>query len=569
MMSAWQQRQHLQQAIARQPGDFVAWVMLADLELEAGDIAAGEQAARRALQLRPNHPEALARLGRVAWMAGAHADAAALLGQASALAPQHPGIALWLGHALEDADDAEGAAAAYRRAHALMPDEPYIAAQRLAWQRRLCDWQDVDALSTQVRAALASGQGAVEPFAFLSEDASAAEQLACAGARAAVIAGSVRPLPAVKMRTRGPLRVGFLSNGFGAHPTGLLTVALLEHLRHDPALQLHLFALNRADGSRIRDRLQAATRLHDVAALRHADIAARIRAQGIDLLFDLRGWGGGGTPEVLAMRPAPLQLNWLAYPGTSGARWLDAVVADEFVLPASLEPHFSERVLRLPRAFQPSDNTRTLEPSPSRAECGLPAQGVVFCCFNNSYKLNPRSMGRAFAVLQAVPGSVLWLLSGPGQADARLRAAAQAAGVDPARLVFMAKLPHPQYLARYQLADLFLDTHPYNAHTTASDALWAGCPVLTCPGDTFAARVAGSLNHHLGLSRMNVVDDAAFIAAASALGNDPSALAALRAELAQARDRSGLFDMAGFARDLSALLQRLAGEQGWQGVDIA
>ncbi|KAG0752000.1 hypothetical protein G6F24_013868 [Rhizopus arrhizus] len=146
-----QQRQHLQQAIARQPSDFVAWVMLADLELEAGDIAAGEQAARRALQLRPNHPEALARLGRVAWMAGAHADAATLLGQAAALAPQHPGIALWLGHALEDADDAEGAAAAYRRAHALMPSEPYIAAQRLAWQRRLCDWQDVDAMAAQVR----------------------------------------------------------------------------------------------------------------------------------------------------------------------------------------------------------------------------------------------------------------------------------------------------------------------------------------------------------------------------------------------------------------------------------
>ncbi|KOQ63287.1 UDP-N-acetylglucosamine-peptide N-acetylglucosaminyltransferase [Stenotrophomonas maltophilia] len=566
-MSAWQQRQQLQQAIARQPDDFVAWVMLADVELEAGDIAAGEQAARRALQLRPNHPEALARLGRVAWMAGAHGDAAKLLGQASALAPQHPGIALWLGHALEDADDAEGAAAAYRRAHALMPDEPYIAAQRLAWQRRLCDWQDVDTLAAQVRAALAAGHGAVEPFAFLSEDASAGEQLACARARAALIAASVRPLPAVTVRARGPLRVGFLSNGFGAHPTGLLTVALLEHLRHDPALQLHLFALNRADGSGIRERLQSATRLHEVAALRHADIAARIRAQGIDLLFDLRGWGGGGAPEVLAMRPAPLQLNWLAYPGTSGARWLDAVVADEFVLPAALEPHFSERVLRLPRAFQPSDNTRTLEPSPSRAECGLPEHGVVFCCFNNSYKLNPRSMGRAFAVLQAVPGSVLWLLSGPGQADARLRTAAQAAGLDPARLVFMAKLPHPQYLARYPLADLFLDTHPYNAHTTASDALWAGCPVLTCPGDTFAARVAGSLNHHLGLARMNVADDAAFIATASALGNDPAALASLRAELVQARECSGLFDMAGFARDLSALLQRLAGEHGWQGVD--
>ena len=566
-MSAWQQRQQLQQAITRQPGDFVAWVMLADLELEAGDIAAGEQAARRALQLRPNHPEALARLGRVAWMAGAHADAATLLGQASALAPEHPGIALWLGHALEDANDAEGASAAYRRAHALMPDEPYIAAQRLAWQRRLCDWQDVDALADQVRGALVSGQGVVEPFAFLSEDASAAEQLACARARAAAVAASVRPLPPAKLRERGPLRVGFLSNGFGAHPTGLLTVALLEQMSRDPALQLHLFALNADDGSRIRQRLQAATRLHDVVGLRHADTAARIRAQGIDLLLDLRGWGGGGTPEVLAMRPAPLQLNWLAYPGTSGASWLDAVIADDVALPSSLEPHYSERVLRLPRAFQPSDNTRVLEPAPDRAACGLPAQGTVFCCFNNSYKLNPRSMGRAFAVLRAVPGSVLWLLSGPGQADARLRSAANAAGLDPARLVFMAKLPHPQYLARYQLADLFLDTNPYNAHTTASDALWAGCPVLTCPGATFAARVAGSLNHHLGLEHMNVADDAVFVATASALGNDPAALAALRAELAQARERSGLFDMAAFARDLSALLQQLAREQGWQGLD--
>jgi predicted O-linked N-acetylglucosamine transferase (SPINDLY family) len=563
-MQPTSQRQQLQQAVRRQPADFIAWVMLADAELEAGDLAAGEQAARRALQLRPRHPEALARLGRVAWMAGAHGDAAQLLGEAAAGAPQHPGIALWLGHALEDAGDAEGAADAYRRAHALLPDEPYIAAQRLAWQRRLCDWQDVDVLSRQVRAAVAGGRGAVEPFAFLSEDASAAEQLACARLRASQFSG-VRPLPPAAVRQRGPLRIGLLSNGFGAHPTGLLTVAVFEQLRQDPALDIHLFALNRDDGSPIRQRLSAATRLHDVAGLRHADVAARIRAAGIDVLIDLRGWGGGGAPEVLALRPAPLQVNWLAYPGTSGAPWMDVVLADDFVLPAALDAHFSERVLRLPRAFQPSDNTRAVQPAPSRAACGLPEHGVVFCCFNNSYKLNPRSMARAFQVLQGVPGSVLWLLSGPGRADARLRDAARAAGVDPARLVFMAKLPHAQYLARYALADLFLDTHPYNAHTTASDALWAGCPVLTCPGDTFAARVAGSLNHHLGLHAMNVADDAAFIASATALGNDPAALALLRAQLAEARAGSGLFDMAGFAADLSRLLQQLAGEHGWQG----
>ncbi len=564
------ERAQLRAAVTRQPGDFIAWVMLADAELGEGDIAAGEAAAQRALLLRPEHPEALARLGRARWMQGRHEEAASTLRRACQLAPQHPGMALWLGHVLEDADQPEAAAEAYRRAHALAPEEAYMAAQRLNWQRRLCDWRELDSLSRQVRAAVAQGNPAVEPFAFLSEDASAAEQLACARQRAQVLAQSIPRLPAARLRTHGALRVGFLSNGFGAHPTGLLTVALFEQLRAHPQLQVHLFALTADDHSLIRQRLQAAAhRLHDVHGLAHGAIAARIRAAGIDVLFDLRGWGGGGTPEVLAMRPAPVQINWLAYPGTSGAPWIDHVLADDFVLPARLEAAFSEPVLRLPRAFQPSDTTRVVETPPPRVECGLPAHGVVFCCFNNSYKLNPRSVGRLLQVLHGVPGSVLWLLSGPGQSDQRLRAVARQQDVDPARLVFMRKLPHPQYLARYRHADLFLDTHPYNAHTTASDALWAGCPVLTCPGETFAARVAGSLNHHLGLDDMNVADEPAFIATAIALGNDAAALQALRARLAQARRHAGLFDMAGCAGDLSALLQQLARRHGWQGTDTA
>ena len=563
------ERDQLRHAVTRQPGDFIAWVMLADAELGAGDVRAGEAAASRALQLRPEHPEALARLGRARWMQGRHDEAAALLQQACQLAPQHPGMALWLGHVLEDANQPEAAADAYRRAHALAPDEPYMAAQRLNWQRRLCDWRDLDALSQQVRRAVAQGNPAVEPFAFLSEDASAAEQLACARQRASVLAQSIPRLPATQVRTQGALRVGFLSNGFGAHPTGLLTVALFEQLRAQPQLQVHLFALNSDDGSGIRQRLQAAAeQLHDVSGQAHVAIAQRVRAAGIDLLFDLRGWGGGGTPEVLAMRPAPLQLNWLAYPGTSGAPWIDYVVADDFVLPPALESGFSEKVLRLQRAFQPSDNTRPVLPPPSRSDCGLPETGVVFCCFNNSYKLNPRSVDRLVQVLLGVPGSVLWLLSGPGKADQRLQQVASQRGVDPARLVFMRKLPHPQYLARYQHADLFLDTHPYNAHTTASDALWAGCPVLTAPGNTFAARVAGSLNHHLGMDDMNVADDQAFIATAIALGNDAAALQATRQRLTEARERSSLFDMAGFASDLTQLLQQLASAHGWRSADI-
>jgi predicted O-linked N-acetylglucosamine transferase (SPINDLY family) len=557
-MSAPGELEALRQTVRWQPADFIAWVMLADAELEAGDIAAGERAADHALQLRPDHPEALARLGRVRWAQRRFAEAAQLLQQACALAPQHPGFALWLGHVLEDADQPEAAADAYRRAHALLPNEPYIAAQRLNWQRRLCDWRELEALSQQVRAAVAQGQSAVEPFAFLSEDASATEQLACARLRARAIAARVRPLPAAPTRTAGPLRVGFLSNGFGAHPTGLLTVALFEALQRESSLHVHLFATTADDDSRQRQRLQSAAHtLHPLHGRSHVQMALAIRNADIDVLFDLRGWGGGGTPEVLAMRPAPIQINWLAYPGSSGAPWIDHVLADAFVLPTELEPGFSENVLRLPRAFQPSDTRRMVAAPPSRADCGLPEAGTVFCCFNNSYKLNPRSCARLFAVLAGVSGSVLWLLSGPGQADERLRKTAAAAGVDPARLVFMRKLPHMDYMARYRHADLFLDTHPYNAHTTASDALWAGCPVLTAPGQTFAARVAGSLNHHLGLHEMNVADDAAFIATAIALGNDAAALTALRQRLEQARHHSGLFDMDGFARDLTTQLHAL------------
>lgn len=548
------------QAVALQPGNAIAWVVLAEAELDAGDVVAGEAACMRALQLAPGHPEALARLGRAQSMQARHAEAAASLRAALNAAPNHPGIAVWLGHVLEETGEAEAASEAYALAHGLLPDEAQISAYLLAWRRKLCDWRELDSLAAQVRGAVHKGSAMVEPFAFLSEDGDAAEQLRCARLRAQPLAQAIHPLPpATHWNGSGTLRVGMLSNGFGAHPTGLLVVAMLEALAAEHDIECHLFALNHDDGSPIRQRLRAATHaLHDVATLPHVDIARRIRDSRIDLLFDLRGWGGGGRPEVLAMRPAPVQVNWLAYPGTSGAAWIDWVLADVFVLPDTLAAHFSERVQRLPRCFQPSDTTRTVQTPASRTELGLPEQGLVFCCFNNSYKLNPRSMGRAFEVLHGVPGSVLWLLSGPGRANQRLRDAATAAGITPERLVFMDKQPHAEYLRRLAAADLFLDTHPYNAHTTASDALWAGCPVLTVPGTTFAARVAGSLNHHLGMSHMNVADDAAFVARAIALGNDASALAALKQELATRRGDSGLFDMRGFAADFANACRTMA-----------
>ncbi|MBP6797476.1 MAG: tetratricopeptide repeat protein, partial [Luteimonas sp.] len=326
------------EAVRREPHNAFAWILLADAEVEAGDARACIAAAQRALQLAPGHPEALARLGRAQWMLGQPAQAADSLRAAARNAPMHPGIAVWLAHALEDNGEAEAANEAYARAHALAPDVPAIAAYLLAWRRKLCDWRGLDALSMQVRRAVDAGHAAIEPFAFLSEDSTPAEQLRCARLRADALARVVRPLPPAPPRQDGPPRLGFLSNGFGAHPTGLLTVAFFEALRAQPQVQAHLFALKADDDSTIAQRLRASARWHDVANTHHAGIAMRIRDAGIDVLFDLRGWGGGGQPEVLAMRPAPVQVNWLAYPGTSGAPWIDHVIADRFVLPDALAP---------------------------------------------------------------------------------------------------------------------------------------------------------------------------------------------------------------------------------------
>ncbi len=298
--------------------------------------------------------------------------------------------------------------------------------------------------------------------------------------------------------------------------------------------------------------------MHELAGLAAADMARRIHARGCEVLVDLRGHGGGSVAAMLALRPAPVQVNWLAYPGTSGAPWIDYAIADRVVLPDALRAAHSEAIAWLPRCFQPCDTTRMVARPPPRRDCGLPESGVVYCCFNNSYKLNPPSVARMLRVLVAVPDSVLWLLAGPGGADGRLRDLAANAGVDPQRLVFMAKQPHAVYLSRYGHVDLFLDTLHYNAHTTASDAIYAGCPVLTTPGDTFAGRVVASLNHHLGMEELNVASDDAFVEFAVRIGRDASARAALRERLALQRASSPLFDMAGFARDFEALITGIA-----------
>jgi predicted O-linked N-acetylglucosamine transferase (SPINDLY family) len=550
-------------ALAIAPDHFGAIVNLAATELSLGRTADAEARLRGALadQL---HPQALLLLGHVLNCQQRYAEAQAAYQQAAQLAPNAAEFPYHAGLMADEQHHFGEAVQLYRRALQLDPGLHLAEGQLLFVLRRECDWTAAEPLGRRIKVRALDGSGSIDPFAFLAEDATAAEQLACARARAARVERDIEPLQRrlkfvhTQRESGGPLKAGFVSAGFHAHATALLTVEMFEHLGRRDDVEVHLFATTPDDGSEVRARLhKAAHAFHDVAQQPAAAIAQRVHDAGIDVLVDVDGWCAGGVPGAFALRPAPVQASWLAYPGTSGAPFIDYLIADRFLVPEPLQRFYSESIAYLPRCYQPSDTTRLVGMAPPRSAFGLPDDATVFASFNNSWKLNAASFSRMCAVLREVPGSVLWLLDYGRDADARLREAARVRGLDPQRLVFSPALPHLQHLARYQLADLFLDTNPYNAHTTASDAIWAGCPVLTHPGETFESRVAGSLNHHLGMPELIARDDKAFIDTAIRFGNDRSVLAALHDRLASQRERSGLFDMRGYAEDFAALLHAM------------
>jgi predicted O-linked N-acetylglucosamine transferase (SPINDLY family) len=539
-----------------------ARVNLGRCEIRLGRVELAESRARTLIGQHPQRitgwqllAEALFAQSRFVEAKEAAERAFELSGSDAALAREWARMAAW-------AKDPAAAAKGFRLAWEQRPDDFSSLGLSLFYSRCICDWSGLDALSARLLRALDDEHALLSPFDLLAEPSTAAQQALCAQRQAEHIKcmAARQPLERISAASTssGRLKVGFLSHGFGHHPTSILTSALFEQWR-DSQLEVHLFS-TRDDGKQSsRERLMAAAHVfHELPGVPQRDVAARIQAEGIEILVDLDGYTRVRLPEVFAYRPAPVQVSWLAYPGTTGADYMDYVIADRFVLPAWLQPHFAEKAVYLPRCYQSSDPTRVVDLPPSRESCGLPAVGVVYACFNASFKLNPRSVRRMMQVLAAVPGSVLWLLAPGGGGEDRLREEARCMGVEPSRLVFMKKLPHLAYLACYRHADLFLDTEHYNAHTVASDALWAGCPVLTRPGETFASRVAGSLNHHLGMPEMNVPDDAAFVMKAVRYGRDAAYRAAIRAKLERQRDASPLFDIRGFALDFEAVLLRIA-----------
>jgi predicted O-linked N-acetylglucosamine transferase (SPINDLY family) len=479
---------------------------------------------------------------------------------------------LQMGNALSNMREHDAAARCYRMLHDQAPDDlnaALTAAHCSSWS---CDWPALSQDFARVQACIgriaATGTvaGPFSPFSLLTltDDPQvmrwAAEQ-AFRQKRRALPPGLPGPGAAASMapcpRPGGRLRLGLLSGDLHQHATSVLIIEAIETLAGG-AFDLYFYSHGRDDGSALRARLrQVATVWREVGDDDPARIAARMRDDRLAILLEMKGYTQGSRMMVTAWRPAPIQVAWLGYPGTTGADCIDYVIGDPVVTPLDAQGDYTECIAQMPCCYQPNDSGR-LRPAPlSRADCDLPQDRVVLGSFNMPYKIVPEVFAAWCRILQQVPQAVLWLLADQPVVQARLRQAAAQAGVAPERLVFAPFQPDEVHRARLPNVDLFLDCFPCSGHTTASDALWAGVPVLTLQGRSFASRVAASLLRALGLDGLVCDDIERYGAEAVRLARDRAALQALRAQLAVAREASPLFDGRRYARDFERLLLRM------------
>jgi predicted O-linked N-acetylglucosamine transferase (SPINDLY family) len=418
-----------------------------------------------------------------------------------------------------------------------------------------CDWASADAIASTLPGLIAAGES-VPPMMLLSLSGDEMLQLEAARNLVAERYPDLPPLWNGERWRHDRIRLAYISSDFGEHPVGAQIAQLIEC--HDRSrFEVLAFSTGPDDASALRQRLRCGfEQFHDLWGQSAQQIAAFIRAREVDVLVELNGHTQRGSLDILRRRPAPVQASWLGYAGTSGAQFIDTVIADRIVAPNPQA--FSETLEYLPNSFFVTDTTRMIGACPSRAEAGVPESGFVFCGFNHVMKLGSESFGRWMRILARVPDSVLWLREPDETAKANLRHAAAHRGIAPERLVFAGRVPADVHLARHALADLFLDILPYNAHATAADALWAGLPVLTCAQGCFAGRVAASLLHAVGLPELIAPTPEAYEEMAVALARDPERLAVLKAKLAANRANAPLFDTPCFARDIEAVYEKLA-----------
>ena len=528
-----------EQATQEHPQSADAWAALGVVQAYLADPAQAQVSLQRALQLDPGRTEVIEHFGRV----------------------------------LQDQGQYEDAALVYERLLKLDAGRPLAAGRLLHTKALMADWTALALLQSRVEAGLDQGQLTAEPFG-LQGYCESVERLG----RAARLYAA-QNFPDTSAQTSAPvgsggpkIRLGYLGGEFANQATSVLLVQLLE-LHDRTRFEVTVFDNGGSDGSPLRQRIEACCTVVPVRGVSVAQTVQDIRQRDIDVLVNLNVHFGRHRNHVFAARAAPVQVNYLGFPGTMGAPYMDYIIADRTVIPEFDQHHYSEKVVYLPHSYQPNDATRQVAAQPAtRAAVGLPAQGFVFCCMNNVYKIMPAMFDVWMRLLRQVPGSVLLLYSKVPEAHLNLRAEAQARGVDGARIVFGPPLAHEEHLARLRLCDLFLDTLPYNAHTTGSDALWAGLPVLTCTGRTFPSRVGASLLRGVGMEELVTDSLPAYEALAIRLATEPGLLAQLRQRLAAQLPQAPLYDTPRYTRHLEAayahMVQRVRSGQPAEGFSV-
>lgn len=529
-----------------------------------GELAAAQAALRRATRRNPRYAGALSNLGMVLIESRRHDEGLALLERAIEVDPHHAGALNNLGVAMILGNNP---AAAVKYLEAALEANPKLLeahANLLGPMMEICDWPGLERrLGEWLTLAETSPPEVwaerVRPFDLMALPVPRELQRVVGRFHAGKL---VREVGQARLAAAPPpaprLRVGYVSSDFRNHATTHLCVGLFG--RHDRSrFEVTAYSFSKDDGSVYRKRVEAeCEHFVDITALSLEETRRRIASDGIHVLVDMKGYCGGGRPEIFARRSAPVQVGYLGYPNSMHAPFMDYLVADRVVVPEADLEWYSEAAAWLPGTYQINDREQAIdERTPARAEQGLPERGFVFCCFNSSYKIEPQIFASWMRILKQVPDSVLWLYRSNVPAKLALRKAAEHHGVDHRRLVFAMPTSKPRHLARLRLADLMLDTYFYNGHTTATDALWAGVPVLTQPGETFASRVAASLLTAVGLPELIVPTRGEYERRAVELAREPQALAALRARLAANRLSMPLFDTDAHVRHLESAFETM------------
>ena len=531
-----------------------AWVGRGNLRAGRKQYESALEAYARALAVKPDLVEAWLGRGKVLTALKQYDKALLAYDNALALNPKSTEALVGCGDICAFLMRYDDAYAAYNRALAIWPDLGEFGGSRLLAKLYLCEWSHLDDDVSHFLAAIQSGKPTGSPLLLLAVRSSHADQLQAAKS----YIGQLPSFPALwsgKIYTHDRIRLAYLSSDFRDHPVTQLTAGLFEE--HDKSL-FEVTAISYAaeeSGSETVSRIAGACeRFIDVRPRTDEYVAEMIQQLEIDIAIDLNGITRNSRPNILSRRPAPVQVNYLGYAGTMGAEYIDYIIANSMVVPRDQFEFFSEKVVWLPDSFMVNDSRRRVaEATPTRTECALPEKAFVFCCFNNVFKIAPDIFKIWMRILKATPNSVLWLSEAGVTAVANLRREAESNGVSPDRLIFATRVPSvADHLARLRQADLFLDTLPYNAHTTAADALWVGVPVLTCPGATFAARVAASLNRAIGLSELIVPFARGIRDAGAYAGARSGSYLCTESEASTPSGHHPLFDTKRFARNIEA-----------------